>query len=272
MLLIPIFSFSQNVGIGVVLPTEALSVAKGLNIDDLNQNPGLSLLNGLRFGNTATPLQMVGISSNRAGVTSPFSLDLYTANQRRMIITQSGQVGINIVPTSYLLEVGGSIKGTSLTSQGSVFADGGSVNAATSVNAGTNVTADANIIAASNITATSGDIVATAGELRADGRGVVMSNNAARQKVVAYAATLSVTGLASGSSVTGSLAISPGTFTLPPTAYVGNILTENGDYYKAMLVLENVTTTNITIRVVNVTSSPITFAGAQWRILAIGSF
>jgi hypothetical protein len=39
-----------------------------------------------------------------------------------------------------------------------------------------------------------------------------------------------------------------------------------------MLVLENVTTTNITIRVVNVSSSPITFAGAQWRILAIGSF
>jgi len=189
-----------------------------------------------------------------------------------MIITQNGLVGINIVPASYFLEVGGTIKGVSLRSEGGIFAEGGSVNAATSVNAGTNVTADANIIAASNITATSGDIVATAGELRADGRGVVMSNNAARQKVVAYTATLSATGLPSGSSVTGSLAISPGTFTLPPTAYVGNILTENGDYFKAMLVLENVTTTNITIRVVNVSSSPITFSGAQWRILAIGSF
>ncbi len=272
LLLIPLFSFSQNVGIGVVSPTEGLSVLRGLNIDDNNQNAGLSLLNGLRFGNTVTPAQMVGISSNRAGVSSPFSLDLYTSNQRRMIITQNGFVGINIVPTTYFLEVGGSIRGSTLISQGSMYAEGGSVNASNSVNAGTNVTADASIIAANNITATSGDIVATAGELRADGRGVVMSNNAARQKVVAYVATLSVTGLPSGSSVTGTLAITPGTFTLPPTAYVGNILSENGDYFKAMIVLENVTTTNITIRVVNVTSSPITFTNAQWRILAIGSF
>jgi len=159
-----------------------------------------------------------------------------------------------------------------LRSAGSIHAEAGSVNASTSVNAGTNVTADGSITATNNITATSGDIVATAVELRADGRGVVMSNNAARQKVVAFTATLSVTGLASGSSVTGSIAIGAGTFTATPTAYVGNVITENGEYFKAMLVLENVTTTNITIRVVNVSSAAITFASAQWRILAIGSF
>jgi len=272
MRLIPLFSISQNVGVGVASPTEALSVARGLNIDDLNQNPGSSLLNGLRFGNTATPLQMVGISSNRVGVTSPFSLDFYTANQRRMIILQNGLVGINTVPTGYFLEVGGTVRGVTLRSEGSIFAEGGSVNAGTSVNAGSNITADGNITAASNITATAGDIVATTGELSAGGRGVLMSNTAARQRVVAFTATLSVTGLAAGSSVTGSIAIGAGTFTASPTAYVGNVITENGEYFKAMLVLENVTTSNITIRVVNVTSAAITFANAQWRILAIGSF
>ncbi len=272
ILLIPLFGLSQNVGIGVVSPTENLSVARGLNIDDSNQNPGSSLLNGLRFGNTATPLQIVGISSNRAGATSPFSLDFYTANQRRMIILQNGLVGINTVPTSYFLEVGGTIKGLTLRAEGSIHADGGSVNANTSVNAGTNITADGSITAANNITATAGDVVATSGELRADGRGVLMSNSSSRQKVVAFTATLSVTNLGAGSSVTGSIAIGAGTFTATPTAYVGNVITENGEYFKAMLVLENVSTSNITIRVVNVTSAAITFSNAQWRILAIGSF
>jgi len=193
-------------------------------------------------------------------------------NQRRMIILQSGLVGINTVPTGYFLEVGGTIRGVTLRSEGSIHAEGGSVNANTSVNAGTNITADGNITAANNITATAGDIVATNGELRADGRGVLMSNSASRQRVVAFTATLSVTGLGSGSSVTGNIAIGAGTFTATPTAYVGNVITENGEYFKAMLVLENVTTSNITVRVVNVSSAAITFSNAQWRILAIGSF
>ena len=266
LLSISICGFSQNVGIGVVAPTEAMSVAKGMNIDHNNQNPGSSLLNGLRFGNTATTIQMVGISSNRAGATEPFSLDFYTANQRRMIITQSGLVGINTVPTGYFLEVGGTIKGNTLRSAGNVYADGGSVIANNSVTAGTNITA------ANNITATNGDIVATNGELKADGKGVVMSNSGTRQRIVAYTATLSVTNLGVGSSVTGSISIVAGTFSAAPTAYVGNVITENGEYYKAMLVLENVTTSNITVRVVNVASDAISFSGAQWKILAIGPF
>ncbi len=266
LLLTPSFIFSQNVGIGVPVPTEALSIDRGLNIDNNNQNAGSSLVNGLKFGNTANTIQMAGIGSNRAGATQPFSLDFYTANLRRIIITQNGLVGINAIPGSYFLEVGGTVKGITLRSEGSIFAENGSVNATGSVNAGTNVTA------ANNITATTGDILATSGELKAGGKGVLMSNNSTRQKVVAYTSTLSVNNLGSGSSVTGNIAISGGTFSGIPTAYVGNVITENGEYYKAMLVLENVSTSNITIRVVNVTSSSITFSGAQWKILAIGSF
>jgi len=132
---IPLLSFSQNGSIGVVSPTEGLSVAKGLNIDDNNQNPGLSLLNGLKFGNTAIPSQMVGISSNRIGASSPFSLDFYTSNTRRMIILQNGFVGINAVPSVYFLEVGGTIRGSTLRSAGNVIAEGGSGTASSSVKA-----------------------------------------------------------------------------------------------------------------------------------------
>ena len=267
ILFISTHSFSQNnTGIGVSTPTQALSVSRGLNIDHNNENPGSSLLNGLRFGNTTTSLEMTGISSNRAGATEPFSLDLYTANERRMTILQNGLVGINIVPTTYFLEVGGTVKGTTLRASGNVYAEGGSVISTNAVTAGSNITA------ANNITATSGDIISVSGELRAGGRGVLMSNSSARQKVVAYTATLGVTNLGAGSSVTGNISISAGTFTATPSAYVGNVITENGEYYKAMLVLENVTTSNITVRVVNVTSAPISFSGAQWRIMAIGAF
>jgi hypothetical protein len=267
ILFISICGSSQNkVGIGVTVPTEALSVDRGVNIDHNNQNPGSSLLNGLRFGNTATALQMVGISSNRAGATQPYSLDFYTSNQKRMTILQSGLVGINTVPTGYFLEVGGTVRGITLRSEGSIYAEGGSVNANSSVTAGTNITAG------NNITATTGDIIATSGELKAGGRGVVMSNSGTRQRMVAYTATLSVTGLGVGSSVTGSISIGAGTFTAAPTAYVGNVITENGEYYKVMLVLENVTTSNITIRVVNVASDAVSFSGAQWKIMAIGAF
>ena len=265
--------FAQNnVGIGVPVPTEALSIDRGLILDYNNQNAGTGILNGIKFGSPGNALQTVGISSNRIGATQPYSLDFFTANQRRLIITQSGLVGINAIPSSYFLEVGGTVKATTLRSEGSVFAEAGSVTANNSVTAGTSMSAGTNITAGNNITATAGDIVATSGELKAGGRGVVMSNSASRQRIVAYTATLGVNSLAANSSVTGNISISAGTFTATPTAYVGNVITENGDYYRVMLVLENVSTSSITIRVVNVSSSAVSFSGAQWRILAIGQF
>lgn len=266
VLLISARVYSQEkVGIGVLAPTEALSVNKGMNVDHDNENAGTNLLNGLKFGNSAISAQLVGISSNRAGA-SPYSLDFYTSNSRRMIIMQNGLVGINAVPTSYFLEVGGTIKGFTLRSAGSVLAEGGSVTAASSVSAGTSINA------VDDITSSNGDIIASNGNLIAGGKGVMMSNSASRQRVVAYTATLSVSSLAAGSSVTGSISISSGTFTGTPTAYVGNVVTENGEYYKAMIVLENVTTSGIIVRVVNVTSSAISFSGAQWKILVIGAY
>lgn len=276
-LLLPILLFSffqikaQNVGVGVTNPTEALTVDRGIKLDNNNENSGIDLTNGLRFGNTISPSQMVGISSNRTGI-SPYSLDFYTFNTRRMVIAGNGLVGINTYPTSYYLEVGGTVKGNTIRSAGSVIAEGGSVSSSTSINAGTSMTAQTTITAVNNITTSSGDIVATSGDLFAGGKGVVMSNTSSRQRIVTYTATLSVGGLAAGASVTGTISISANTFTGTPTAYVGNVVTENGDFYKAMIVLENVTTSSITVRVVNVTSSPISFTNAAWKILAIGNY
>ena len=256
---------AQNVGIGVAVPSEALSIWKGMNIDDLNQNDGTGLLNGLRFGNTATTSQMVGISSRRTGVAPLYSLDFYTANQRRMVILANGAVGINTVPSTYIFEVGGTIKTSSnLRADGDVIVNdviaSGVVSAVASVTAGT------------DITATNGDINAPAGALTAGGKGVLMNNGAGRMKYVQFTAGLSANSLASGASVVGHISYSASTFSALPSAFVANVITPNGEYYKAMLVLENITDTGIDVRVVNVSSTAISFTGAVWRVIAIGPY
>lgn len=256
----------QNVGIGVNKPTQALSVARGLNIDHENLNDGTSLLNGLQFGNAEDPTQMVGISSNRVIGSNKYSLDFYTRNTLRLRIAPNGYVGINTEIGSYMFEVGGTIRGYTIRSAGNVIAEGGGVNASSYVEAG------AFIRAQGNITSSNGNIVATNGVLQADGKGEVMSSNANRQRIVTYIATLSATNLPPGGSVTGTLSIGAGTFNAAPTAYVGNVVTKNGDYYKAMLVLENVTTTSITVRLVNVAPTNITIKDAQWRIMVYGTY
>ncbi len=275
--------FSQDkVGIGVTVPTEALSISKGLNIDHNNENDGTSLLNGLRFGNTAVASQMVGICSNRIGLAPLYTMEFYTNNARRMIILQNGLVGIGIIPSLYTLEVGGTVNATgNLRADFDVIADddviatdaisaGTSINAGTFITAGTTIHAVASITAGTNVSATN-DVIA-GGDLIANGRGVIMNNGVGRMKYATYSATLSVTNLAAEGTVTGAVAISPGTFTGTPTAYVGNVTVENGEYYKALIVLENVTTTNVTVRVVNPTANPITFANVTWRIVVVGPY
>lgn len=257
--------FSQDkVGIGVTLPTEALSIAKGLNIDHNNENTGVSLLNGLKFGNAAVPSQIVGICSNRSSVAPFYTMDFYTNNTRRMIILQNGFVGIGTIPTLYNLEVEGTIRTTSnLRSDFDVLAND-------DVIANGTIIAGANISAGTNISATND--ISAGGDLSANGRGVIMNNGVGRMKYATYTATLSVTNLASEGTVTGAINIPVGTFSGIPTAYVGNVWVENGEYYKALIVLENVSATNVTVRVVNPTPSPITFSNASWKIVVVGPY
>jgi len=257
--------FSQDkVGIGVTVPTEALSIAKGLNIDHNNENTGVSLLYGLKFGSSVSPNQVVGICSNRSGVAPLYTMDFYTSNVRRMIITQNGFVGIGTIPSLYTLEVEGTIRAaTNLRSDFDVLAND-------DVIANGTIIAGANISAGTNITATND--ISAGGDLSANGRGVIMNNGAARMKYATYTATLSATNLPSEGTVTGTLTIAGGTFSGTPTAYVGNVTVENGEYYKALIVLENVTATNVTVRVFNPTPNPITFSNATWKIVVVGPY
>ncbi len=96
------------VGIGTATPSKQLSVATGMNIDQLNQNPGLINVNTLTFGSGSGE----GIGSNRVGGTNQFGLDLYTNNLPRVYITNTGSVGIGRCPTNNSvakLEVAGAI-------------------------------------------------------------------------------------------------------------------------------------------------------------------
>src|SRR5579859_1673647 len=93
-----------NVGIGTDDPQQNLSVAAGLNVDQLAANDGSSLNPGLSFGSNATE----GIASNqKGGGTNPSGLSFYTSGALRLSIQQGGNVGIGVNPTQNLSVNGG---------------------------------------------------------------------------------------------------------------------------------------------------------------------
>ncbi len=108
------------------------------------------------------------------------------------------------------------------------------------------------------------------GDITSNTDGIVSSGDNSQQKIRTYTAPLTAVNLGIGASFTANLTISAGTFSGTPSAYVGNVINENGDYYKATLVLENVTATNVTVRVVNLSNAAISFTSASWKIIVIG--
>ncbi|HYK45994.1 MAG TPA: hypothetical protein VEV83_12535, partial [Parafilimonas sp.] len=113
-----------------------------------------------------------------------------------------------------------------------------------------------------------------AGALTNNGLGVMVSSNGTQQKVVVYSATLSVTNLAPNSLLgnVGHIGIAGGTFSGTPTAYIGNIITgtENGDYFRVVLIPDNVTSTGVDIKIFNPTASTISFSNVTWKVLVVG--
>lgn len=84
------------VGIGTTTPQRQLSIATGMNIDQMNLNPGNIQINTLTFGS----LSGEGIGSNRIGGINQYGLDLYTNSLPRIYITNVGNVGIGTCPGS----------------------------------------------------------------------------------------------------------------------------------------------------------------------------
>jgi len=91
-----------NVGIGTDDPQQNLSVAKGLNVDQLAQNDGSNLNLGLSFGSNATE----GVTSNQTGGgTNAFGLDLFTAGSARLSISSAGKIGVGTSQPQQALSV-----------------------------------------------------------------------------------------------------------------------------------------------------------------------
>ena len=98
---------SNKVGIGTVNPQQELGVAGGVTIDQNGVNNG-TLANAITFGagNTGE-----GIGSQRTSGASQASLDFYTDFADRMIILQSGNVGIGTTSPTAPLHVANDVTG-----------------------------------------------------------------------------------------------------------------------------------------------------------------
>jgi hypothetical protein len=98
---------SGNVGIGVTIPQQALSINSALNVDQTNANNG-SVNPGITFGSSSGE----GIASKRTGGGNQWGLDLYTASAARLSITNGGNVGIGNPTPAARLSVNGDVEVT----------------------------------------------------------------------------------------------------------------------------------------------------------------
>ncbi len=83
-------SSSAIVGVGTLTPTQMLSVAAGMNVDNDDANNG-NMTNALRFGGTGT---LEGIASKRTAGGNQLGLDFYQGGVNRMRIWNTGDVSI----------------------------------------------------------------------------------------------------------------------------------------------------------------------------------
>lgn len=257
-----------NVGINTPTPVYKLHIVsnnEGLLAIDNNSNAVTGLTTSMYFANNISG-QGLGFKYTGAIKTILTSdvearMGFYTsaANvpgelKEQLSILDDGNVGINTLTPGYKLDVNGNF-------HASQFA-----NLSGDVNIG-------GILYTGNIN-TTGSIAVSQNVTVNGGLGLVAFGNSNRQKLVVYTATLSVNNLAAGAllGAIGTINIANGTFSGTPSACVGNVITENGDYYKATILLENVSSTNITVRVFNGTSSPISFSNASWRVFVYGPY
>jgi hypothetical protein len=108
LLLITISILAQNVGVNTASPLKRLSVNGSLLVDQNNTNLGTLDSASLSFGTTGA-----GVFSNKnPAVTNLNGLDFWTSETRRMTISSSGLVGINLGTAAplYVLDVNGSIR------------------------------------------------------------------------------------------------------------------------------------------------------------------
>jgi hypothetical protein len=257
-----------NVGINTDTPSHKLHIVsnnEGILALDNNSSATLGLTAAMYFGNNISA-QGPGFKYTGAvktiltsGSEARMGLYTYASNtpaglQEHVTILDDGSVGINTVTPTYKLDVNGTFHASQVANLSSDVNIGGILNSK-------NINTTGNISVSQNVTVNGG-------------LGLVAFGNGNRQKLLTYTATLSVSNLAAGTllGASGTIGIPAGTFSGTPAACLGNVITPNGDYYKATIILENVTATNVTIRIFNGTSGPITFSNAAWKVLVYGPY
>lgn len=119
-------------GIGTAAPQNGLSVATGINVDQNNSDAGTGFQSGygpawgLSFGSGSG--EAIG-SARVAGSPNLYGLDFYAGFQKRMAISQWGNVGIGTTSPRYTLDVNGDI----FTSGTLRFSDGSSLTSANNI-------------------------------------------------------------------------------------------------------------------------------------------
>ncbi|GMU36706.1 MAG: tail fiber domain-containing protein [Phycisphaerae bacterium] len=101
-----------NVAIGPITPYAHLTIKGGIGLDALNTNGG-DLNTGIRFGDASSG---EGLSSKKTSGGNRNGLDFYTANQKRLSVRNTGEVGIGTDSPGYPLTVVGGI-GVDLANQ-----------------------------------------------------------------------------------------------------------------------------------------------------------
>jgi hypothetical protein len=257
-----------NVGINTGTPSHKLHIvsnSEGILALDNNSPAATGLTASMYFGNDISGqglgFKYIGAIKSILTSSSEARMGLFTfasntpgGLQEHLTILDDGRVGINTVTPTYRLDVNGNFHASQAATLSNDVNIGGT-------------------LFSKNIN-TTGSITVTQNVTVNGGLGLVAFGNGNRQKLLTYTATLSVSNLAAGAllGATGVITIAGGTFSGTPTACLGNVINANGDYYKVTLILENVSATNITIRIFNGTSTPISFSNASWKILVYGPY
>jgi hypothetical protein len=132
-----IFELNGKIGIGTASPGAQLHIFGAAN-DDIFAGMGSDVVNGpaMNYGYAGSSIArgagFFNVRPDAQAVAPNPSLRFFTVNQERMIITNTGNIGIGVPLPSQKLDVGGNIK---ITGQGNgiIFADGSSMTTANTV-------------------------------------------------------------------------------------------------------------------------------------------